>query len=187
MVKAGQEIIGCTIVIQRASLFIVPGFSAFGQQTNRCPGRDGEGDQQRKDHGRRRTDRDRSHVGSHQPTDKSHRQNRRDHRPGCQNGGIADFGHRLDGNRQHRFVAASGQAHVADDIFYHHNGVINQDADGKDQRKQGDSIQGVAIEIKNQQRQGQGRGDRQQDHQCFAKTEKEEDQKCDTKNRDAHM
>ena len=40
------------------------------------------------------------------------------------------------------------------DVLHHHDGVVHQDADGEDQRKQRDPVQRVAVEVKNGQREG---------------------------------
>ena len=41
--------------------------------------------------------------------------------------------------------------HVLDD----HNGIVDKDADTKDERKEGDAIQGVAVEVERREGQGQ--------------------------------
>ncbi len=76
---------------------------------------------------------------------------------------------------------------MAYDIFDDNNGVINQNADGKDQGKQGNAIQGIAVEIKDQQGQCEGRRDGQHDHNRLTKTEKKQDQQRDTENSYAHV
>ena len=53
------------------------------------------------------------------------------------------------------------QAKVADDVLHNDDGIINQNADGENQGKEGDAVKGVAIEIED--RQGQGQGDRNGD------------------------
>ena len=44
---------------------------------------------------------------------------------------------------------------MPDDIFNHHNGIIDQDADRENQGKQGDPIESVAVEIEDQQSKGE--------------------------------
>ena len=80
-----------------------------------------------------------------------------------------------------------GQAQVADNVFDHDNGVIHQDADGKDQGKQGDPVEGIAVEVEEQQGEGQGRGDGQHDNDRFPPAQEKEDQEGDAKDRDAHV
>ena len=45
-------------------------------------------------------------------------------------------------------AAVAGQSHVADDIFNDDNGIIDQDTDGKNQGKQSDAVEGIAVEVK---------------------------------------
>ena len=42
---------------------------------------------------------------------------------------------------------------VADDVLDHHDGVVHQNADGKNQREERDAVQREAVQIKHQQRQ----------------------------------
>ena len=47
--------------------------------------------------------------------------------------------------------SAFRQPEMAHDVLDHHDGVVDQDADGEDQREQCDPVQRVAIQIKNRQ------------------------------------
>ena len=124
------------------------------QQAQRRPGRDDEGDQEREEHCGRGTNRDGAHVGPHQPADERHRQDGRHHGQRGENGGVADFIHRADGDRRHIGIVAT-LAHVPHDVLHHHDRIVHQDADGEDQRKQGDAVQRVAVEIEHEERQCQ--------------------------------
>ena len=50
---------------------------------------------------------------------------------------------------------------MADDILHHDDGVVHEDADRKDQREERDAVEGVAVEIEDQQRQAERHRDRQ--------------------------
>ena len=65
--------------------------------------------------------------------DEGHRQERGDYGKGRQNGGIAHLGDGKDCGQRFDLV----ELEVAVDIFHHHDGVVNQDADREDQRKEG--------------------------------------------------
>ena len=137
-------------------------FFAPAQDADRGPRRDDEGDQQRPEHRRARTDRDRPHVGPHQAADEGHRQHRGDHREGGEDGGIADFTDGLDRDGGPVAALVLRQVEMPDDVFHHHDGVIHQDADAEDQREERDAVEGETIEIENQQgeRQRGRNGDR---------------------------
>ena len=57
---------------------------------------------------------------------------------------------------------------MADDVFNDDDGVIHQNADGKNQRKQRDAVERESVEIKNEQRQRERCGNRQQHDDGFA-------------------
>ena len=46
---------------------------------------------------------------------------------------------------------ASRQAEMPHDVFDHDNRVVDQDADGEDEREQRDAIQRVAEEVEDEQ------------------------------------
>ena len=76
---------------------------------------------------------------------------------------------------------------MADDVLHHHDGVIHQDADGEDQGEQGNTVQGVAVEIENRQREGQGDGDGDENDEGLAKPERDGDQDAHRDHRDQHV
>ena len=138
-------------------------------------------------HRRAGPDRNRPHVGPHQPAHESHRQDRRDHRQRGQNGGIAHFVHGLDGHVEWRPFAVGRHAPVAHDVLHHHDGVVHQDADGKNQREQRDAVQRVAVKIENRQRQGQSHRNGDEHDQRLAKTQRDGDQDAHRDHRDQHV
>jgi hypothetical protein len=44
---------------------------------------------------------------------------------------------------------------MADDVLDHHDGVVNQDANGEDQRETGHPVQRVAIQVEDGECEGQ--------------------------------
>ncbi len=42
---------------------------------------------------------------------------------------------------------------MADDVFHHHDRVIDEDADGEDEREERDAIQREAEQVENEQRE----------------------------------
>ena len=145
-------------------------------QAQRRPGGDDEGHQQREDHGGRGAHRDGAHVGAHEAADEGHGQDGGDDRQGGQDGRVADFVHRLDGHREAGAVVVLGQAEVADDVLHHHDGVVDQDADGEDEGEEGDAVEGVAVEVEDEQGQGQGDRDGQGHHPRLPVAEGEPDE-----------
>ena len=53
---------------------------------------------------------------------------------------------------------AAGQMKMPHDILDHDDGVIDQDADGEDQREKRNPVERVSVEIEDQQRQREGGG-----------------------------
>ena len=80
-----------------------------------------------------------------------------------------------------------GQVEVADDVLDHDDGVVHQDADGEDQGEEGDAVERVAVEVEDQQGQGQRGGDGQHDDDRLAPAEGEEDQQRHAEDGDAHV
>ena len=76
---------------------------------------------------------------------------------------------------------------MADDVLDHHDGVVHQNADGEDQRKQRDAVQRVAEEIENRQRQRQRDGNGQQHNAGFAPAERQRNQQRDRKGGDQQV
>ena len=62
------------------------------------------------------------------------------------------------------------------DVFHHHDGVVHEDADGKDQSEEGDPVQGVPEE--HAKKEGHGQGDRHShgDDHGLVEAEKEGDE-----------
>ena len=76
---------------------------------------------------------------------------------------------------------------MAHDVFHHDNRVVHEDADGKNQREERDAIQREAVEIKNEQRQCECCGNRQQHDDGFAPAQHEQDQKRHAYHREQHV
>ena len=140
------------------------------------PRRDDERDEQRPEHRRARPDRDRTHVGTHQTADKSHRQNRRDDRERGKDRRVTHLGHRFDRNLAEIAADVLRHAVMPHHIFHHHDGVIDEDADGKNQREQRDAVQRVAVKIEHEQRQRQSRRNGNGHDDRFAPSQHEHDE-----------
>jgi len=151
------------------------------------PRRDGKRDRQREEHGGGRADRDRAHVRAHQTADERHRQDRGDHGPGGQDGRVAHFVDGFERDLHERLFLRTGQAHVAHDVFDDHDGVVHQDADGEDQREERDAVERVPVEVKNQQREREGRGDGEEHDERFAPAEEKQDEQRHAEDGDAHV
>ena len=119
-------------------------FQMLAEQAQRSPGRNHKGNHQREEHGRRSTDGNGPHVGSHQAAHKGHGQHRGDHGEGGQNGWIADLGDCLDRNFAHRAAVIFRQSEVAHHVLDDNNGVVDENADTEDQCEQRDAVDGVA-------------------------------------------
>ncbi len=144
------------------------------QQLERQPGRDDEGDGEGNQHADAGIDRDRAHVRPHQAGDERHRQQRRNHGQGGENGRAADFVHRLGDHLGERL--AGFQFAAAVDILDHHDGVVDQDADGENQREQRHPIEGEAPRPGSEQRCGQGQHHRHADDQRLALAQRQQHQ-----------
>ena len=153
---------GLGVVLGRALSHLL---GVLAKQLVGQPGRDDEGDDQREEHGRRGVDRNGAHVRAHQPGHEGQRQQRGDDREGGQNGRVAHLIGGVDGGLPR---VGPAQGVVAVDVLDHHDGVVDQDADGEDQGEQRDPIQGVAEQVGGRQGQGQGRGHRDQHDDRFA-------------------
>ena len=130
----------------------------LAREADHQPGRDNHRDKEAEHHRRAGIDRDRRHVWPHQPRDEQHRQQRGHHCQRGDNGRVAHFGHGLDGS----LLARSSIVHtpVPGNILDHHNGIIDQNADGKDQREQADPVDRKAHDPRSEHRQhDRGRND----------------------------
>ena len=76
---------------------------------------------------------------------------------------------------------------MADDVFHHHDGVIDEDADGEDEREERDAIEGEAEKIKNEQRERERGRNGDGDDARFAPAEREPDEKRHADDGDAHV
>ncbi len=137
------------------------------------PGRDDEGDRQRNQHADRGVDRDRAHVWAHQAGDEGHRQQRGDHGEGGEDGGAA---HLVDRARNDGFEAIVVEAHAAVNVFHHHDGVVDQDADRENQREQRHPVQREAPGPRSEQRGRQRQQHRGADDQRLAAADGEQHQ-----------
>ena len=144
-------------------------------------------DGQRKKHGGARSDRDRAHVWPHEPAHKGHGQDGGNHRKRGQDGGVADFVDRLDGNLRPAPALVVRQVEMANDIFHHDDGIIDEDADREDQREQRDPVERVAVEVENQQCQRERAGNRDPDDDRLPPAEREQDQHRNTDDSDQHV
>ena len=145
----------------------------------RRPGRDDKGDQQGKDHGRRCADRYRAHVWPHQSAHHRHRQDCRDYGERRQDGRVADFVDRFHGDIAKGPVPVLRHAPVPDDILNDDDGIVDQDPDGKNEGKQSDAVQRIAVQEKDDKRQRQSHGDRNRDHSGFPESQDQPDQDRD--------
>jgi len=111
-----------------------------GHDAHRQPRREEQGGDQREDHGHRAERRDGLHVGSHHPRDEAHGQQRRDHGVGGEHGRVTDLAHRVD-----RDVGAGLSVHepAPIDVLHDDDGVVDQEADGEDQREQRHAVDGI--------------------------------------------
>ena len=144
-----------------------------GEQAQCEPGRDDEGDRQRQQHADRGIDRDRPHVRPHQAGDEGHRQQRGNHREGGEDGRPAHF---ADRRRDDLAQACCAEALVAVDVLDDDDGIVDEDADGEDQRKQGDAVDGETHCPGGEQGKHEGDDDGGADHHGFAPAEREQHQ-----------
>ena len=140
------------------------------------PRRYRQGNQQRQQHPQRGVDRDRAHVWPHQAADKRHRQQGRNDREGGQNSWPPDF---IDSPWYSGFQRFP-HTEVAVDVFHHDDGVIDQNTDGKYQRKQGYPVEGEAPGPGSKQRHRQGQYHGTADHYRFTAAKGEQHQ-CDNR------
>ncbi len=138
------------------------------------PGGDDHRHEEGEDHRRRGIGRDRRHVGAHHARDEEHRQQRGDHSQRGHDGRVADLAHRV--NRGLSAAAPVLHRPVPRDVFDDHNGVIHQNADGKDQREQGHPVQREAPGPTGEQGGRQRQDDSSPDDGRFAPAQRQPDQ-----------
>src|SRR5690606_21583556 len=139
--QAVKEIVQLALlrVVFTAMIAMFHGVVLAVQQFVRQPGRYHEGDHQRNQHAGGGVDRNRAHIGAHQAGDERHGHQGRNDGEGGQNGWAAHFIDRHRNNFQQFFLT---QVHVPVDVFHHHNGVVDQNADGENQREQRYAVEG---------------------------------------------
>ena len=161
----------------------------FPQRKNpdRSPRRDDERDRERPAHRRARADRNRPHVWPHQSAHKRHRQHRGNDGEGREDSRVADFADRFDRDRGPVAAFVLREMKMADDVFHHHDRVIDQDADGEDEREERDAIERESEQVKNEQGERERGGDGERDDGRFAPAEREPDEKRHADNGEAHV
>ena len=141
------------------------------------PGRQNDGDEERKQHRCGCVRRDRAHIGAHHARHEEHGQQSGDHGERRDDRRIADFRDGLDGSRDARAPVAHGP--MTRDILDHHDRVVDEDAYREDQREQADAIERVAHDPGGEERQQDRRGDDHGDHERLAPADRERDQHDD--------
>ena len=81
----------------------------------------------------------------------------------------------------------SRQVKMPDDVFHHHDRVIDQDADAEDQREERDPIQRESVQVKDQQRQGQGCRNGHGHDPGLTPPQGQPDEQRDADHRDTHV
>jgi len=87
-------------------------------------------------HGHRGADGHGPHVGAHEAADRGHGRDGGDDREGGENERRAHLAHGLDDDPRQGFALGPGQGEMAHDVFHVHDGVVDEDADAKNQREQ---------------------------------------------------
>ncbi len=104
-----------------------------------------------------------------------------------EDGGVAHFIDGVEGDLGEGLVSGTGHAEVAHDIFDDDDRVVDKDANREDQREEGDTVDGVTVEVKNEEGEREGGGDGEQDDEGLAPAEEKEDKESDAKDGDAHV
>jgi len=147
------------------------------------PGAHDEGHQEREEHGRRGAHGDGAHVGAHEARDKGHGQKRGNDRPGCEDRGIA---HLVDG--LHRGVHTDAVLpEVPVDVLDDDDRVVDEDADGEDEGKEGHAVERVAIEVIDEQGERERHRHRDTHDSGLAGTQGQRDQDDDGDRGDEHV
>ena len=163
-----------------ATIGVVMGMRAhvcLARNLDHQPGCDDHRHEEGKDHRRRGIRRDRRHVRAHQARDEQHWQQRRNNSQRGDNGRIADLCHCIHG----RLGAGTTVLHppVPGDVFDDHDGVIDQNPDGKDQREQRHAVECVAHDPGGKERQQNGHRDHDGHHDRLTPANGEKDQRHD--------
>ena len=157
------------------------------EEQARRPGRDGEGDKQGKQHRGRSSDRDGAHVGAHEPSDESHRHDRRDDGEGREDRRVADLVGRLHRDGGERAAAGAGQPQVPHDVLDDDDRVVHEDSDREDQGEERDAVQRVAEKREHEERQRERHRDRQENDAGLATPERQGHEQRHRKCREAHV
>ena len=80
-----------------------------------------------------------------------------------------------------------GQVEVPVDVLDHHDGVVDEDADGEDEREEGDAVQRVAEQVGEEQREGQRDRDRHGDDERRAPAHRQQDERDHRQGRDEQV
>ncbi len=158
----------------------------LAEEPHRRPRADDEGDGQREQHRQARTHRDRPHVGTRHAAHESHREDGGDHRERREDRRVAHFVHRFDDGAGEA-LARAGQVEMAVDVLDHDDGVVDEDADREDQRKEGDAIEGVAEHIGHRQGQCQRHRHGHANHHRRAPAHGQENERRHRERRDQEM
>ena len=76
---------------------------------------------------------------------------------------------------------------MADDVFDHHDRVVDEDADGEDQREERDAVEREAEQVENEQRERERGRDGDGDDARLAPAEREPDEQRNADDGDAHV
>jgi hypothetical protein len=155
------------------------------KKPQRQPRRDGERDGQRQQHAHARVDRDRAHVGAHEAAHERHRQERGDDGQRREDRRSADFVDRAGNDRRERLVRR--EYVVAVDVLDHDDRVVDQDADGEDEREQRHAVEREAPRPGGEQRDRQREDHRAADDRRLASAEAEEDERDDGGGREQEL
>ena len=143
------------------------------KQSQCQPWRNHQRHHERQQHSRRCIDWNWPHIRPEKALHERHRQQRGNYREGRKNGRAAYFVH-CQWNRlnQRHVVQCTVPMNVLDD----HDGIVHQNADGEDQRKQRHTVDGETHEIRRSQGQRQRQHHCRAHHQCFTAAQRKQHQ-----------
>ena len=159
----------------------------LAEQSLRGPRRGDKRHHERKQHRGRGADRNRAHVGAHEAADERHRQNGGDDREGRQDGWIADLVDGPDGQCGERRGLARRQPGVAHHVLHDDDGIVDEDADGEDEREERDPVERVPVDPEDEQRERERDRDGHEHHGRLAAAQREPDEHRDRHDRDQHV
>ncbi len=148
-------------------------------------GRDDHGDEEGEDHRSRGIRRDGAHIGPHHARNEEHGEQGGHHGQRRDDGRIADFRHGLDG----RAAARSPVMHapVPRRVLDDDDGVVDENADGEDQREERNAVQRIAHDIGGEERQQDRHRNDDGHHQRLAPPDGEPDEQNDRNGRQPQM